>query len=767
MTKSTTISNLLAENSKRAAALRQWRMLIDVLARHTVTIGGLGVIFAVLLIFVYLLYEVVPLFAPAHVEVQESYSMPGSSQAQTLYLGIEEQTEIATRFSDNGEIHFFKARSGELVSEKVLPLPAGQQITAHTVVNEELSLQAFGLDDGQVLLARPFYRTLFGENLEREIRPELRFPYGEGLLEARKGVAIESLALQESEEQLTIATEGVDGQLWVTRYTKTESFFSDELTLEFERQAQVPFSGAAIEQIQLDISQRWLFIADADGYLTAYDLADLNAINQIDQVAINASGEILGMRMLLGGISLLISDSSGNIGQWFPARHKSVDANGDPQVDYYLANVRNFSDEKLNPALITPEHRRKGFLVAGDDGYFSIFYTTSQRRLLTEQVLDGDIRYMAVAPRGNAALVATADQVAIIDIHNEHPEVSFSALWSEVWYENYDESQFSWQSSAATNDFEPKFSLVPLTFGTIKAAFYAMLLAIPLAIMGAIFTAYFMSAKMRQFVKPTIELMEALPTVILGFLAGLWLAPLVEDHLASVLGLIVIVPVGVMIFAYLWSLLPSSIRHLVPEGWQAAVLVPVVILLGMFTFAIGDPIEAAFFDGQMSSWLESKHGIGLPYDQRNALIVGVAMGFAVIPTIFSITEDAIFGVPKHLSYGSLALGATPWQTLVRVVLPTASPGIFSATMIGFGRAVGETMIVLMATGNTPIMDINIFEGMRTLSANIAVEMPEAEVDSSHFRILFLTALVLFAFTFVVNTLSELVRHRLRQRYGSL
>jgi phosphate transport system permease protein len=167
----------------------------------------------------------------------------------------------------------------------------------------------------------------------------------------------------------------------------------------------------------------------------------------------------------------------------------------------------------------------------------------------------------------------------------------------------------------------------------------------------------------------------------------------------------------------------------------------------------------------MRQWVS--RDLGINFDQRNALVVGIAMGFAVIPTIFSITEDAIFSVPKHLTQGSLALGATPWQTLTRVVIPTASPGIFSAVMIGMGRAVGETMIVLMATGNTPIMDMNIFEGMRTLAANIAVEMPESEVGGSHFRILFLAALVLFAFTFMVNTLAEVVRQRLRQKYGSL
>ena len=292
-----------------------------------------------------------------------------------------------------------------------------------------------------------------------------------------------------------------------------------------------------------------------------------------------------------------------------------------------------------------------------------------------------------------------------------------------------------------------------------------MLLAAPLAICGAIYTAYFMAPVMRRKVKPVIELMEALPTVILGFLAGLWLAPLIENNLAGIFALMLFVPVGILSFALFWDSLPSRIRLRVPEGWQAALLIPVVLFSGWLAMNMNSSLEQWFFNGDMRVWLTSE--LGIPFDQRNALVVGLAMGFAVIPTIFSIAEDAIFSVPKHLSYGSLALGATPWQTLTRVVLLTASPGIFSALMIGMGRAVGETMIVLMATGNTPIMDANIFEGMRTLAANIAVEMPESEVGSSHYRVLFLAALVLFMFTFIVNTAAEIVRHRLRKKYSSL
>ena len=396
-----------------------------------------------------------------------------------------------------------------------------------------------------------------------------------------------------------------------------------------------------------------------------------------------------------------------------------------------------------------------------------LLHTASERQLLREPLLSGmTVRHLSLSPRSDILLVENGDgRIFRYDIDNQHPEISWRALWGKVWYEGYSEPGYVWQSSSADNDFEPKFSLVPLTFGTLKAAFYAMLFAMPLAIMGAVYTAYFMAPRMRNWVKPGIEIMEALPTVILGFLAGLWLAPLVESQLLGIVSILLILPLGLLLFAWLWANLPKNVQHLVPEGWQAALLMPVVVALVWLSLAIAPVIQSLFFGGDIHAWLSSE--LGVAYDQRNSIVVGVAMGLAVIPTIFSIAEDAIFSVPRHLTAGSLALGATRWQTLTRVVLLTASPGIFSAVMIGLGRAVGETMIVLMATGNTPVMNMSIFEGMRTLSANIAVELPESALNSSHYRILFLAALLLFAVTFIFNTLAEVVRQRLRTRYSNL
>ncbi|HQV22031.1 MAG TPA: ABC transporter permease subunit, partial [Agitococcus sp.] len=298
-----------------------------------------------------------------------------------------------------------------------------------------------------------------------------------------------------------------------------------------------------------------------------------------------------------------------------------------------------------------------------------------------------------------------------------------------------------------------------------KAAFYAMLLAAPLAIFGAMYTAVFMSPALRTKVKPAIELMQALPTVILGFLAGLWLAPTIEANLPGIASLLIITPLIILVCGFIWVQIPLEKRSRIPEGWAPIILIAPILLGGWVSFGLSQTVELHFFGGDIRYWLS--HEAGIKFDQRNSLIVGLAMGFAVIAPIFSIAEDALFAVPRHLTNGSLALGATQWQTLTRVVLPTASPGIFSAVMIGFGRAVGETMIVLMATGNTAVMEWNIFEGMRTLSANVAVEMGEAEVGSTHFRVLFLSALVLFILTFVLNTAAEVVRNRLRKKYGSL
>jgi phosphate transport system permease protein len=307
-----------------------------------------------------------------------------------------------------------------------------------------------------------------------------------------------------------------------------------------------------------------------------------------------------------------------------------------------------------------------------------------------------------------------------------------------------------------------RLALTPMAWGTLKAALWAMLFAVPLALGAAIHSALFMTRRLRSRMKPTLEMMEAMPGVVVGFVAGLVMAPWVERHLAGVLTLMLLLPLGVLLAAGLWRRLPSGWRRRLSLARAGLWLVPWLLLLALATFSRAPWLEVLLFGGDLRVWLDRE--LGLDYATRNAMIVGVAMGFAVMPSIYALAEDALSGVPGRLGEGAHALGATRWQTLWRVVLPAASPGIFAAVMIGTGRAVGETMIVLMASGNAALMSLSPFEGMRSMAAGIAVELPEAVPGSEAYVLLMLAALLLFIFTFLVNTLAEVVRSRLRRRY---
>ena len=751
-------TSLLADfNSAEAQKHRYYRHLKDVAMRYMMALGGISVIVAIVLIAFYLVYVVLPMFKPAHIEQVAGYPVPAGAGTGSLYYAMEEQREIGLRVTGGADTVFFNTADGSLVHRESLLQETRARVTAFAAGDPSQRLLALGLDDGTVLLAVQEYRVTYPDDV-RVIHPGIDWPAGrQPLVMDESGKAITMIAAQYDEDQTTIAALTEDQRLLLLNRVEEESFLGDEAEITTTR-SQIPVAGN-VTFLLMDVEHRELYVAERDGLVSYYDISDKADPVLVQRVqAVSIPTEITSLSFLSGGISLLVGNSGGEIAQWFPVR--------DPENNYTLEQIRSFDPLSARITSIAPEYFRKGFLATDDAGYLGIYHATAQRTVELEKISDNKLMQLAVAPRANAMLVEDdTGSLQFWEIDNEHPEISWSSLWGKVWYESRDQPEYIWQSSSASSDFEPKFSLTPLVYGTLKAAFYAMLFAVPLAIMGAIYTAYFMSAIMRDIVKPTIEIMAALPTVILGFLAGLWFAPFVEQNMPGLFLCILLLPLSVISAAWCWSRLPDNLRHRIPEGWEAVLLAPVIIATGVISFALSQPLEIALFAGNMPLWLTDE--LGITYDQRNSLVVGIAMGFAVIPTIFTISEDAVYGVPEHLTIGSLALGATTWQTAVRVVLLTASPGIFSAVMIGFGRAVGETMIVLMATGNTAIMDMNIFEGFRTLSANIAVEMPESEVGSTHYRILFLAALVLFLATFLFNTIAEVVRQRLRVKYSSL
>ncbi|WP_282874640.1 ABC transporter permease subunit [Pseudomonas peli] len=733
---------------------RRIRALKDRFARWAVSVGGLAVLGAITLIFFYLAYVVLPMFQGASLDSRKPVQVAWLNEAATpLLLTLEEQNQMAMRLDQNGKVQFFDAKKMQPLSSVQLPIPADVQIASVGQDQPGSNRVALGLSNGKVLVFQHVYKLSYPNDVQT-ITPKIEYPFGEAPIELDpQGRALDHMGVSLNGGTLML-TGSTGTELHVLKLGREENMMTGEVTLSEERIALAQIA-EPIKALIIDPRHLWLYVVNGRATADVFDMRS-NSLNGRYKLLEDGKREVSNATSLLGGISLMIGDSSGGIAQWFMVREADDKA--------VLKSIRSFQLADSPIIQILPEERRKGFFALDAKGNLGIFHSTAHRTLLVEPVAEGQA-LAALSPRANRVLVESDGQLQRLIVDNPHPEISWSSLWGKVWYENYDAPGYVWQSTSASTDNEPKLSLAPLAFGTLKAAFYAMLLAAPLAIAAAIYTAYFMAPAMRRKVKPVIELMEALPTVILGFFAGLFLAPYVEGHLPGIFSLLLFTPIGILLAGYLWSRLPESIRLRVPDGWESAMLIPVILLIGYVSLAMSGHVENWLFDGNMRMWLSND--LGIPFDQRNALVVGLAMGFAVIPNIYSIAEDAVFSVPKSLTFGSLALGATPWQTLARVVILTASPGIFSAVMIGMGRAVGETMIVLMATGNTAIMDMNIFEGLRTLAANVAVEMPESEVGGTHYRVLFLSALVLLGFTFVMNTLAELVRQRLRVKYASL
>jgi ABC-type phosphate transport system permease subunit len=433
------------------------------------------------------------------------------------------------------------------------------------------------------------------------------------------------------------------------------------------------------------------------------------------------------------------------------------------QVPPLWRAVRRLPDLGEPPTVIAPGHRDRSFAVGGAQGRVAVYHATSGRRMVNERWGEEAIASLALGPRGDALLAASAKRFRFANLRNPYPAVSFQTLFLPVWYEGYAAPAHVWQTSGGSDAFEPKYSLWPLFFGTLKATVYAMLVSVPLALLAAIYVSQLAPRRLQTIIKPSLELMAAVPTVIVGFLGGLWLAPRLEAALLETAMAAASLPLAVIAALFLWRCLPEAARKNIPPGGELLLLAfAVLVVTGLAVLAAG-PIETKFFGGDLIRYLYTEHGIR--YDQRNAFVVGIALGFAVIPVIFTIAEDACSSVPRSLVRAARALGATRWQAAIQMVVPAAMPGLLAAIILGFGRAVGETMIVLMVSGNTPILDVSPFNGMRTMSAAIAVEIPEAAVGGTHFRVLFLTGLLLFAVSFIVTTAADSISRRLRRRYA--
>lgn len=306
-----------------------------------------------------------------------------------------------------------------------------------------------------------------------------------------------------------------------------------------------------------------------------------------------------------------------------------------------------------------------------------------RRRQLTEALVAGAVTL--VAATGIAAVVlilvfVAREALPVLTSAEVRQEASFARLFLPQVYRAGRAASFVWQPVSGV----PKYSMIPLFVGTLKVTAVAMAVAAPLGVASALFTSEFAPRRLREVLKPTIELLAGIPSVVLGFFALMVLA----------------------------------------------------------------------------SWLQATFGFAY---RLNSVVAGLGLALTVVPVIFTVSEDALAAVPRAYREASLALGATPWETAFRVVLPAAAPGVLAAVVLGFGRSIGETMIVLMASGNAAMTTASLGDSVRTLPATIAAEMGEVVFGGPHYSVLFLIGIELFLFTFVLNSTAAVVVRRLVRR----
>lgn len=236
------------------------------------------------------------------------------------------------------------------------------------------------------------------------------------------------------------------------------------------------------------------------------------------------------------------------------------------------------------------------------------------------------------------------------------------------------------------NSDYPRYGIGPIVVGTLKSTFVALLIAVPLSLLAALYTAFFAPRRLRETIKPIIELLAGFPSVVVGFFCLMLVATVVKTVFGTEFRL-------------------------------------------------------------------------------NTVVGGIGLAMAVIPIIYTLSEDALRSIPKELYQAALALGATKWQAAYQIVLPAATPGIFAAILLGLGRAFGETMIALMAMGNAPIPSFDLFDPARTFASTIGAEMGEVVFGSTHYQVLFFLGVVLFLFSFCINFVTEFyIKSRLIRKF---
>jgi phosphate transport system permease protein len=760
-------------------------IFIDKSMSIIIRLGGIGIIAAILLILFYIVSQVLPLTTGASVSLNRSYTLP---DIEYNHIALDEWALKPTLVSKDGLYIVSLENNGEIERKKFDLVDFTVEATGYSPENYTVTLGG----SGKVKIVKLLYKKEFLDEIDEQGKQKslinLNIEELDAITLADKNTKFLHLGYGKSEEEEALAgTYEKDGKYYVGIVTLKQAVDilgepSGELEIGNANEFKLPSKPTHFE---VSNQANTILVATESGKVICFRKED-GKFKEI-QTFFPFKEKIKSMDFIFGCATAIFTSESGQI------KGYSIFKKSNEHPLMFGLTKTGYQPMSQGAEFFARSFKNKAF-ITGHGKQIYLMYNTSEA-INWQNELNFEVKDAVISKKYQKILLTDNNaKLHVYDLDDPHPEASLKAYFGEIWYEDQNKPEYTWESTGATEEAEKKLSMLPLIFGTIKATFYTMLFAVPIALMAAFFTSQFTRPGINSTIKPVMEIMASLPSVVIGFIAVLWLAPIVFDMFASIFLMVILIPIMAISFGILWNKLPQKRRILCKPGYEFIFLMPVILITAWFCWKFGSVFESYVFayqpdvkghPGMFKMWYMQLSGecdfdisqgnfalwwqqvSGLSYEQKNSLIVGFAMGFAVIPIIFTIAEDALSNVPKGLTSASMALGATRWQTAWKVVLPTAFPGIFSAIMVGLGRAVGETMIVLCAAGGIGVMEWNSFNGMRTLSMNLATELPEAPYEGTLYRTLFLGALLLFVMTFIVNTVAEIIRQKIRNKYKTV
>ena len=690
------------------------RARIDFAARRVIVFFGWAVLFTLGLLVWHLLSQALPIFKSPSIKFNDSVSLPENEAL--LYMGDMERGGFLITRAENCNAHFYVLsvnRSFQRIKSQ--PISCDSQVKV-LEYNGDVYLAQLSTNN----LLRVHSLVTAGSSLLLDnLMSTALVPNGEGFI-------LDNVTLSQSALMVAYRDDSRRYIQWVERENPAAVLLNQYPVDAWISQL------ASVRSVVYVVDQTPRLLSTLSSPLTEYDQVP-------DDGTLIATADPR---------SMYFSQEPGQLSKW-----SMLNRDGEFVLSPIFAFELN-ENERAKDILIDPSANLGVVL-------------TNQARVLLFNRISGEVllRYqLAAQPKavnwhGDYLYLSNDEQLTSWSVIDRDSTTTLSTLIEPQRYSGYAEDDYVWQTTNATDYQLSKYNLIPLIIGSLKASLVALVIAVPLALGAAVYTAYFAHGAIRSKLKPTIEMLEAIPSVVVGFIAAVWLAPLAEQFLFSLVIFILTMPLVLVFSALFQSRVAKQLSLEQRQLWELPAISLLIIVLAAFAIFIGveSAVSAArhydlfifqiFFEAQSS---------------KTTLVVAIALGIAISPTIFSLAEDAIEGVPESLKQASFALGATRLQTLRNVVLKVALPGIIAALMLGFGRAFGETMIVLMVTGNTPVADWSLLSGLRAMTANLAIELPEAEVGNTHYRILFLTACLLFVFTFIINSFAELLRMRARR-----